>query len=116
MLRALATLEAPDRRAAHSISVEAMRRPRRLILAAICACQLASAGPARALLLACSSVTLVLGALRAGTPTAGEAAAVLSAWLVVCVQVVAACLHWSLPRFFFVEPRDDQFRVQQPGV
>ena len=74
------------------------------------------AGVLTGLLLACSSVTLVLGALRAGTPTAGEAAAVLSAWLVVCVQVVAACLHWSVRNPFPVDLRSARATPAPPSV
>ena len=47
-------------------------------------------------LLAASTLTLVLGALRAGRPTAAELCALLCAWVVVVLQVVSAALRWSL--------------------
>ena len=74
------------------------------------------AGVLAGLLLACSAVTLVAGAVRAGVPSAGEAAAVLSAWLVVCVQVVAACLHWSVRHPFPVDLRSARATPAPPAV
>lgn len=56
-------------------------------------------------LLAASSVTLVLGALRAGRPTAAELCALGCAWVVVVLQVVSAALRWSLRTPYAVDLR-----------
>ena len=46
-------------------------------------------------LLVASGITLLLGVLRAGTPTATELSATLAVWLLVTLQVVGAALRWS---------------------
>lgn len=56
-------------------------------------------------LLAASSVTLLLGALRAGRPTAAELCALVCAWVVVVLQVVSAALRWSLRTPYAVDLR-----------
>ena len=56
-------------------------------------------------LLLASAVTLVLASLRAGAPTATELSALVAAWLVVTLQVVAASLRWSDQRPFAVDLR-----------
>ncbi|MGN6252427.1 MAG: hypothetical protein ACTHNS_11490 [Marmoricola sp.] len=50
-------------------------------------------------------VTAGLGALRAGRPSSAELAALASAALVVCLQVVAASLRWSVARPFHTDLR-----------
>lgn len=56
-------------------------------------------------LLAASTVTLLLGALRAGRPTAAELCALVCAWVVVLVQVVSAAMRWSLRSPYAVDLR-----------
>lgn len=56
-------------------------------------------------LVAASTLTLVLGALRAGHPTAAELTALLCAWVVVVLQVVSASLRWSLRSPYAVDLR-----------
>lgn len=56
-------------------------------------------------LLAATVLSLLLAALRAGVPTGAELAAVLAGSVVVCVQVVAASLRWSVRRPFAADMR-----------
>lgn len=56
-------------------------------------------------LLAASTVTLVLGTLRAGRPTAAEVCALVCAWVVVVLQVVSASLRWSVRAPYAVDLR-----------
>lgn len=56
-------------------------------------------------LVAASSVTLLLGALRAGRPTAAELCSLACAWVVVVLQVVSAALRWSLRTPYSVDLR-----------
>ncbi|WP_300644126.1 hypothetical protein [Nocardioides sp.] len=56
-------------------------------------------------LLVASLVTVVLGALRAGVPTASEVTALVAMLAVVTVQVVAAAMRWSLAHPYAVDLR-----------
>lgn len=56
-------------------------------------------------LLVPAALTLLLAALRAGTPTTAELASVTAATLVVCVQVTTTALGWSVRRPFASEMR-----------
>jgi hypothetical protein len=67
-------------------------------------------------LLLASAATVVLAALRAGLPSAGELAAVGSAALVVVVQVVSASLRWSVRRPFPVDLRSARATPAPPLV
>jgi hypothetical protein len=67
-------------------------------------------------LLYSAAVTLALSALRAGRPTAPEMAALLCSTLVVCVQVVAAGMRWSIARPFAVDLRSARATPAPPVV
>jgi hypothetical protein len=67
-------------------------------------------------LLLASLVTLVLASLRAGPPTASQLAAVGCAAVVVCVQVVATSLRWSVKRPFAVDMRSARATPAPPLV
>lgn len=56
-------------------------------------------------LLVASGITLLIGALRAGTPTATEVAATVAVWLVVTIQVVGGALRWSQRKPYAVDLR-----------
>ena len=56
-------------------------------------------------LVAASLVTVALGGLRAGVPTATEATALLAMLAVVTVQVVGAAMRWSLAHPYAVDLR-----------
>jgi hypothetical protein len=56
-------------------------------------------------LLVSTLVTLALASVRAGVPSASEAAAVLAAAVVVTAQVVAAALRWSVRSPYAVDMR-----------
>jgi hypothetical protein len=56
-------------------------------------------------LLLASAITIALGSLRAGVPTASELAALCCTWVVVTVQVVAAAMRWSDQRPYAVDLR-----------
>lgn len=56
-------------------------------------------------LLVASAATLALAVLRAGRPTAAQVTALLCAWLVVLLQVVAASLRWSAASPYSVDLR-----------
>ena len=65
---------------------------------------------ARAIVLAeflavAAAITLALASLRAGLPTTVEFAALVSTWVVVTVQVVAASMRWSDRHPFAVDLR-----------
>jgi hypothetical protein len=68
------------------------------------------------LLLLASVVTLALAALRAGTPSAAELAAVLGTWVVVTGQVVSASMRWSMANPFPVDLRSARATPAPPGV
>ncbi|ROR92829.1 hypothetical protein [Nocardioides aurantiacus] len=68
------------------------------------------------LLVGAASITLVLGALRAGTPTAAELAAVLSLTLVVTLQVVAGASRWSVQRPYAADLRSARATPAPPVV
>lgn len=67
-------------------------------------------------LLLASAVTLLLGALRAGPPSAAELAAVLCTWLVVTWQVTAVSMVWSVRRPFAVDLRSARATPAPPVV
>jgi hypothetical protein len=67
-------------------------------------------------LLLATSVTVVLGALRAGVPTVSELAAVGCAAVVVSLQVVATALRWSVRRPFPVDLRSARATPAPPLV
>ncbi len=68
------------------------------------------------ILLAATVVTLVLAALRAGTPTPEQLVAVLCAAVVVTVQVVAASLRWSVRHPYAVDLRSARATPAPPLV
>jgi hypothetical protein len=68
------------------------------------------------ILLVASAVTLVIASLRAGIPTVSEVAAVLSATIVVTVQVVATALRWSVRRPYAVDLRSARATPAPPLV
>lgn len=57
------------------------------------------------LLLVSSAATLLLAALRAGTPTASELSALVCTWVVVALQVVSLSMRWSVRQPFAVDLR-----------
>ena len=67
-------------------------------------------------LLLATLVTLVLVALRAGPPTAVQLVAVLTAAVVVCVQVIASSLRWSVRRPFSADMRSARATPAPPLV
>ncbi|WP_344003324.1 hypothetical protein [Nocardioides lentus] len=67
-------------------------------------------------LLAASGVTLLLATLRAGVPTAAEAAAVGSAWVVVVAQAVTASMTWSARAPYAVDLRSARATPAPPPV
>lgn len=67
-------------------------------------------------LLVASAITLALASLRAGVPTAPEAAALLCAWLVVLTQVVGASMRWSARRPYAVDLRSARATPAPPLV
>ena len=68
------------------------------------------------LLLVSSAASLLLAALRAGTPTAAEATALLCTWLVVAFQVVSLSMRWSVKRPFAVDLRSARATPAPPLV
>jgi hypothetical protein len=68
------------------------------------------------ILLAASTVTLVLAAARAGAPTMSQLVAVLAAMAVVTLQVVATALRWSVRRPFVVDMRSARATPAPPLV
>lgn len=67
-------------------------------------------------LLAASALTLVLASLRAGAPTTSELSALICAWVVVTVQVVATAMRWSRLRPFAVDLRSARATPAPPVV
>ena len=67
-------------------------------------------------LLVSATATLLLAALRAGSPTAGEAAALLGSTVVVCVQVVDRAMRWSHARPYAVDLRSARATPAPPAV
>jgi hypothetical protein len=67
-------------------------------------------------LLVASVITIVLGSLRAGIPSAPELAALVATLLVVTVQVAAAGLRWSARRPFAVDLRSARATPAPPVV
>lgn len=67
-------------------------------------------------LLVASLITVVLASLRAGVPTAGEAAAIVCTVLVVTTQVVAVSMSWSVRRPFAVDLRSARATPAPPTV
>lgn len=63
-----------------------------------------------------TSVTLVLGSIRAGAPTAAQLAAVLCTAVVMCLQVVATSLRWSVRRPYPVDLRSARATPAPPLV
>jgi hypothetical protein len=67
-------------------------------------------------LLVSAGLTIVLAALRAGTPTVGEVVALGCATLVVAAQVVRASMTWSVRRPFPVDLRSARATPAPPVV
>jgi hypothetical protein len=67
-------------------------------------------------LLASAALTLVLAALRAGRPTTSELVALLCSTVVVCVQVIAAGMRWSISKPFAVDLRSARATPAPPVV
>ena len=67
-------------------------------------------------LLAAAAVTLLLAALRAGTPTPAELVALLCSTLVVATQVVSASMRWSIARPFAADLRSARATPAPPVV
>lgn len=67
-------------------------------------------------LLCSASLTLLLAALRAGRPTTSEVVALACSTLVVCFQVVAAGMRWSIARPFAVDLRSARAVPAPPVV
>jgi hypothetical protein len=61
-------------------------------------------------------VTLLLAAVRAGLPTAGQLVGVVCSAAVVTVQVVATCLRWSVVHPFAVDLRSARATPAPPVV
>ena len=61
-------------------------------------------------------VTLLLAALRAGTPTASQLTAVLCAMVVVSIQVVATAMRWSVRSPYAVDLRSARATPAPPLV
>ena len=67
-------------------------------------------------LLAASFATMILAGLRAGVPSASEAAALLCTWVVVVLQVVSSAMRWSSRRPFAVDLRSARATPAPPLV
>lgn len=67
-------------------------------------------------LVVASLVTVALGGLRAGAPTASEASALVCMLAVVTVQVVAAAMRWSIARPYAVDLRSARATPAPPLV
>ncbi|HET8603187.1 MAG TPA: hypothetical protein VFM09_04605 [Marmoricola sp.] len=67
-------------------------------------------------LLVSAALTIVLAALRAGTPTTSEVVALACATLVVAAQVVRASMAWSVRRPFAVDLRSARATPAPPVV
>lgn len=67
-------------------------------------------------LVSSAALTVVLAALRAGTPSAAELVAVLTAAVVVSLQVVATSLRWSVTTPYAVDLRSARATPAPPVV
>jgi hypothetical protein len=67
-------------------------------------------------LLAAAGFTILLAALRAGTPTAAELASALAAAVVVSAQVVATSMRWSVERPYAMDMRSARATPAPPVV
>lgn len=67
-------------------------------------------------LLSAAAFTILLAAMRAGTPTSGELVSALAAVLVVSAQVVAASMRWSVDRPFAMDMRSARATPAPPVV
>jgi hypothetical protein len=67
-------------------------------------------------LLAAAGLTILLAALRAGTPTSAELCSALAAAVVVATQVVASSMKWSVQRPFAVDMRSARATPAPPVV
>lgn len=68
------------------------------------------------LLVVSSGVTIALAAVRAGVPGPAELAALLCTWLVVCVQVLAMSMKWSVRSPYAVDLRSARATPAPPLV
>jgi hypothetical protein len=67
-------------------------------------------------LLAAAGFTIMLAALRAGTPTAAELCSALAAAVVVATQVVATSMKWSVERPYAMDMRSARATPAPPVV
>ena len=67
-------------------------------------------------LLLVTTLTLLMGAVRAGEPTVSRVLAVVCCGIVVCVQVVATALKWSVKSPFAVDLRSARATPAPPVV
>lgn len=67
-------------------------------------------------LLAAAGFTILLAALRAGTPTAAELCSAVAAAVVVSTQVVATSMRWSVERPFAMDMRSARATPAPPVV
>jgi len=67
-------------------------------------------------LFAAAGLTIVLAALRAGTPNTAELTSALAAAVVVATQVVAAAMRWSVERPFATDMRSARATPAPPVV
>jgi hypothetical protein len=67
-------------------------------------------------LLAAAGLTILLAALRAGTPTSAELCSALAAGVVVAMQVVATSMRWSVERPFAMDMRSARATPAPPVV
>lgn len=67
-------------------------------------------------LLAAAGLTILLAALRAGTPTSAELCSALAAGVVVASQVVASSMKWSVERPFAMDMRSARATPAPPVV
>ncbi|RNM12482.1 hypothetical protein [Nocardioides pocheonensis] len=67
-------------------------------------------------LLAAAGFTIMLAALRAGTPTAAELCSALAAAVVVASQVVATSMRWSVERPYAMDMRSARATPAPPVV
>jgi hypothetical protein len=67
-------------------------------------------------LLAAAGLTILLAALRAGTPTSAELCSAVAAAVVVATQVVASSMRWSVQRPFAVDMRSARATPAPPVV
>ena len=67
-------------------------------------------------LLAAAGFTILLAALRAGTPTSAELSSALAAAVVVAMQVVATSMRWSVERPYAMDMRSARATPAPPVV